>query len=133
MNYNRVILAGRLTRDPELRYTSGGTAVSDISIAVNRVTGSGNDRKEHVTFVNVTCWGKQAETVCQYFSKGQEIFVEGRLELDTWTQQDGAKREKLKAVMERFEFVGSKNSSGGQVDLNKYAKGDQSAEVEEPY
>ncbi len=108
-NYNKVILMGNLTRDPELRYTPSGQAVTDISLAINRRTKTPEgERKDSVTYVEVTAWGKQAELINEYFSKGQPIFVEGRLSLDQWTSQDGQRRSKLRVVMERMEFLGQR-------------------------
>ncbi len=112
-NLNKVFLMGNLTRDPELRYTPGGMAVTDIGMATNRrvqdkSTGSW---REEPTFIDITFWGRQAEVVCQYLSKGNPLFVEGRLQLDQWEdRQSGQKRSKLKVVGERIEFLGG----GGQ-------------------
>jgi single-strand DNA-binding protein len=116
-NYNRVILMGNLTRDPELRYTSGGSAVANFGIAVNR-TWSGQDgvRREETTFVDCEAWTKQAELIGEYMKKGRLIFVEGRLKLDQWESQDGQKRSKLRVVVERFEFMPrGGDDSGGQA------------------
>jgi len=105
-NYNKVILMGNLTRDPQLRYTPGGQAVADIGIAINRhTTTPTGERKESVTFVDVTAWGHQAEVINERFAKGQPIFLEGRLELDEWTGKDGQRRSKLRVVLEQFQFV----------------------------
>ncbi len=106
-NYNKVILIGNLTRDPELRYTPKGTAVAKIGVAVNRTwrTESG-ETKEEVTFVDVDAFGRQAETLGQYMKKGRPIMVEGRLRLDSWEdKQSGQKRSKLGVVMESFQFL----------------------------
>ena len=94
---------GRLTRDPELRYTPKGTAVSDLGMAVNRIRGGGDggERTEETTFVDVTLWGRQAELANQYLAKGKEVFIEGRLQLDSWEDKStGQKRSKLKVVGE---------------------------------
>jgi single-strand DNA-binding protein len=122
-NYNKVFLMGNLTRDPELRYTPKGTAVADIGLAVNRVrTNDQGQRQEDTTFVDVTLWGRQAELAQQYLGKGRPIFIEGRLQLDTWEdKQSGQKRSKLKVVGERLEFLpdgrggGAGGSGGGQA------------------
>jgi single-strand DNA-binding protein len=113
-NLNRVLLIGNLTRDPEVRYTPKGTAVTDISIAINRVIGSEEgERREEVTFVDVTLWGRQAEIAQQYLTKGRGVFIEGRLQLDTWDdKQTGQKRSRLKVVGERLEFVDSRPAQG---------------------
>ena len=105
-NYNRVILMGNLTRDPELRYTPSGQAVADIRIAINRrARNTDGERRDSATFVDVTAWGRQAEVINEYFAKGRPIFLEGRLRLDQWTSQDGQRRSKLRVVLDNFEFI----------------------------
>ena len=113
-NFNKVILMGRLTRKPELRYTPKGTAVTDVGVATNRVRNDpqSGERHEETTFVDVTFWGRQAETVCQYLDMGRPVFIEGRLSLDTW-EKDGQKRSKLKVVGENFQFIDSRGGGGG--------------------
>lgn len=116
-NYNKVILIGNLTRDPELRYTSKGTAIAKIGLAVNRSwrTETG-ETKEEVTFVDVDSFGRQAETLGQYMKKGRPIMIEGRLRLETWDdKQTGQKRSKLGVVMESFQFLdfGGRGSEEG--------------------
>lgn len=108
-SFNKVILLGNLTRDPELRYTPKGTAIARLGIAVNRRwTAEGGDQREEVTFVDVDAFGKQAETLGQYMKKGRPIFIEGRLRLDSWEdKQTGQKRSKLGVVLENFQFIGS--------------------------
>lgn len=108
-NFNKVLLMGNLTRDPEVRYTPKGTAVCQLGLAVNRTwkDESGQD-KEEVTFVDIEVWGKQAETASKYLSKGRPVFVEGRLKLDSWEDKEsGQKRNKLKVVGERIQFLGA--------------------------
>lgn len=106
-NYNRVILLGNLTRDPELRYTPSGQAVADFGLAVNRQSRTPDgERRESTTFVEVTAWGRNAEIINEHMSRGRPIFLEGRLQLDQWTSQDGQRRSKLKVVLERFQFIG---------------------------
>ncbi|GHC64975.1 hypothetical protein GCM10007100_35970 [Roseibacillus persicicus] len=108
---------GRLTRDPELRYTPKGTAVADLGMAINRYRGGtdGGERTEETTFVDVTLWGRQAETANQYLAKGREVFIEGRLQLDSWEDKSsGQKRSKLKVVGESMQFVGGPGGGGGQ-------------------
>jgi single-strand DNA-binding protein len=115
-NFNKVLLMGRLTRDPELRYTPQGTAVSEIGLAVNREYTAGNERRKETTFVDVTFWTRQAEIICQYLKKGDPLFLEGRLSLHTWETQDGQRRSKLRVVAENFQFVGGRSegdSRGG--------------------
>ena len=114
-NLNKVLLLGYLTRDPELRYTPKGTAVTDIGLAVNRVrTNDQGERLEETTFVDITLWGRQAELAQQYLSKGRGVFIEGRLQLDTWDdKQTGQKRSKLKVVGENLQFLPDGRGGGG--------------------
>jgi single-strand DNA-binding protein len=99
---NKVFLIGRMTRDPEVRYTSSGTAVTDIGVAVNRVYTLEGEKKQEVTFVDVQIWGPQAES--DFLRKGQQVIVEGRLRLDTWDdKQTGQKRSRLRVVAERIQ------------------------------
>ncbi|HZR15915.1 MAG TPA: single-stranded DNA-binding protein [Verrucomicrobiae bacterium] len=116
-SYNRVILAGNLTRDPELRYTPKGTAIARIGMAINRTwkTETG-ETKEEVTFVDVDAFGRQAEVIAQYFKKGKPLLVEGRLRLDQWEDKNThQKQSKLKVVLEGFSFIDSRGAgdSGG--------------------
>jgi single-strand DNA-binding protein len=114
-SFNRVILLGNLTRDPELRYLQSGTAVVDIGLAVNDKRKNANGEwVEETTFVDVTLWGRTAEVVGEYLGKGSPVLIEGRLKLDTWEGQDGQKRSKLKVVGERMQMVGAKGGQGGQ-------------------
>lgn len=114
-NYNKVILIGNLTRDPELRYTSSGTAIAKIGMAINRTWRDANgEQKEDVTFVDVDAFGKQAETLGKYMKKGKPIMVEGRLRLDTWEdKQTNQKRSKLGVVLENFQFLDFRGSEEG--------------------
>jgi single-strand DNA-binding protein len=112
MNYNEVKIAGRLTRDPELRYTPKGSAVAKISIAINRKwKGEDGQMKEDVTFVDVDAFGRTAENIGQYFKKGSQIWIDGRLKLDTWDdKQTGKKRSRLGVIADRFQFVDGEKS-----------------------
>jgi len=114
-NYNKVILIGNLTRDPELKYTQSGMAVVEIGLAVNRKyrNRNTNEMVEETTFVDISGFGKQAEVFHQYMSKGRPVFIEGRLRLDRWETQDGQKRSKLCVVMENFQFLGGGEASRG--------------------
>ena len=105
---NKVHLIGNLTRDPEVRNTPNGTAVADISLAINRVRkGENGEKIEEVTFVDVTLWGRTAEVAGQYLAKGQPAYIEGRLQLDTWDDKaTGDKRSKLKVVGESLQLLG---------------------------
>jgi single-strand DNA-binding protein len=108
-SYNKVLLMGNLTRDPEVRYTPKGTAIANLGLAVNRVyTLESGEQKEEVTFIDIEVWGRQAETAGQYLAKGRPVFVEGRLKLDSWEDKEsGQKRNKLKVVAERVQFLGA--------------------------
>jgi len=108
-NFNKVILAGNLTRDPELRYTPKGTAIAKFGLAVNRRwKAETGETKEEVTFVDVEAWNKQAEVIAQYLKKGQPFLVEGRLRLDQWEDKNThQKQSKLKVVLEGFSFLAS--------------------------
>jgi single-strand DNA-binding protein len=118
-NLNRVHLIGNLTRDPEVRYTPQGTAVADIGLAINRSWKDDNDeKKEEVTFVDVTLWGRVAEVAQEYLRKGRSVFIEGRLRLDTWDdKQTGQKRTKLKVIGESLQLLGGRAESEGGSGL----------------
>ena len=114
-SFNKVILLGNLTRDPQLKYLPSQTAVAEFGLAVNRKfrTQSGEDREE-VTFVDCSAFAKQAELINQYFTKGKPIFIEGRLKYDSWEdKQGGGKRSKLTVVVENFQFIGGRDQQGG--------------------
>jgi single-strand DNA-binding protein len=107
-NFNKVLLMGNLTRDPQLSYLPSQTAVVDFGLAVNRRwTGKDGQTKEEVCFVDCRAFGKPAETINKYLSKGRAVFVEGRLTLDSWTAQDGTKRSKHRVTVENFQFLGA--------------------------
>src|ERR1017187_1456607 len=114
-NFNRVILAGNLTRDPELRYTPKGVAIAKITLAINRTwKNETGETKEEVTFVDVDAFGRQAEVIGQYMKKGRPFLVEGRLKLDQWEDKNThQKQSKLKVVLEGFSFIDSKGADGG--------------------
>jgi single-strand DNA-binding protein len=114
-NFNKVILVGNLTRDPEVKYTTGGSAVAEIGLAVNRTwfDQKANEKKEETTFVDVTLWGRQAEVAGEYLSKGRSVLIEGRLQLDQWEdKQSGQKRSKLRVVCENMQMLGGKGEGG---------------------
>jgi single-strand DNA-binding protein len=130
-SFNKVILVGNLTRDPEVRYTPKGTAVTDIGLAVNRVyTADNNEKREEVTFVDVTLWGRTAEIAGEYLKKGRPCLIEGRLQLDSWDdKQTGQKKSKLKVVGEALQLLGSGpgragggGSGGGDGEESRGAK-----------
>ena len=114
-SFNKVILLGNLTRDPEVRYTPKGTAVTDLGLAVNRTyTADNGEKREEVTFVDVTFWGRTAEVAGEYLKKGRPVFVEGRLQLDSWDdKQSGQKRSKLKVIGENMQMLGAPRGGGG--------------------
>ena len=127
-SFNKVILLGNLTRDPQVRYTPGGTAVAELGLAVNRTwfDQKTNSRREETTFVDVTLWGRQAEVAGEYLAKGRQVLIEGRLQLDTWEDKEsGQKRSKLKVVSENMKMVGGRGEGGGGLEAAAdAAKGD---------
>src|SRR6516164_142978 len=114
-SFNKVILVGNLTRDPELRYTPKGMAIAKIGLAVNRVwKNEAGETKEEVTFVDIDAFGRSAETISQYVKKGSPLLVEGRLRLDQWDdKQTGQKRSRLGVVLEAFQFLGGGRGDAG--------------------
>src|SRR6201985_2192734 len=113
-SFNKVILLGNLTRDPEIRYTPKGSAVCDLGIAVNRAyTLENGERREEVTYVDVVLWARLAEIAAEYLKKGRPVFIEGRLQLDTWDdKQSGQKRSKLKVIGETMQMLGTPRGGG---------------------
>ena len=109
-SFNRVILMGNLTRDPELRVTPQGTSVCKINVAVNKqIRMSDGGVKDETSFIDVDAFGRQADVIAKYFIKGRPILVEGRLKLDRWETQAGEKRSKLGVILESFQFVGQRS------------------------
>jgi single-strand DNA-binding protein len=126
-SFNKVILLGNLTRDPEVRYTPKGTAVTDLGLAVNRTyTADNGEKREEVTFVDVTFWGRTAEVAGEYLKKGRPVFVEGRLQLDSWDDKtSGQKRTKLKVIGENMQMLGAPRgggSGGGEEESSSGAR-----------
>lgn len=112
-NLNKVLLIGRLTRDPELRYTPSGAAVADFGIAVNRFyKGKDGSRQEDTAFVDITAWARTAELAGQYLKKGKQVFIEGHLKFDSWTTQEGQKRSKLTVVCDNMQFLDGPGGPG---------------------
>ncbi len=112
-NYNRVILVGNLTRDPEIRYIPSGMAVCDIGVAVNdKFKNAKGEWVEQATFVDVTLWGRTAEVAGEYLSKGSQVLIDGRLKLDTW-EKDGEKKSKLKVTCLQMQMLGTRQGGGG--------------------
>lgn len=122
-SFNRVFLLGNLTRDPELRYTPKGSAVTEIGLAVNRVyTTDTGEKREETTFIDVTLWGRQAEIAGEYLKKGRPVFIEGRLQLDSWEdKQTGQKRNKLRVVAEGMQLLSSGQREGGESGGHSHA------------
>ena len=119
-NFNKVILLGNLTRDPQLSYLPSQTAVVDFGLAINRNwTGSDGQKKEEVCFVDCRAFGKPAETINKYCKKGNPLLVEGRLTFDSWTGKDGAKRSRLRVTVESFQFIsagGARQATAGSTE-----------------
>jgi single-strand DNA-binding protein len=113
-NLNKVLLIGRLTRDPESRTTPSGTTVVQLGLAVNRTytRRDSGERVEETCFVDVEAWGRTGETIARYMRKGRQIFIEGRLKFDSW-ERDGQRRSKISVVAENFQFVDSQGSGNG--------------------
>jgi len=114
-SFNKVILLGNLTRDPEVRYTPKGSAVCDLGLAVNRqYTLDSGEKREEVTYVDVVLWARLAEIAGEYLKKGRPVFIEGRLQLDTWDdKQSGQKRSKLRVIGETMQLLGSRPPGTG--------------------
>ncbi len=124
-SFNRVILMGNLTRDPELKYLPNNTPVCEFGMAINhRWRDRDGNQREDVCFVDVSAFGKQGETINQYMSKGRAILIEGRLKLDSWQAQDGSKRSKHSVVVDNFQFVGPREGGGGAPGGESRGKGD---------
>jgi single-strand DNA-binding protein len=116
-NLNKVMIIGNVTRDPEVKYTPKGSAVTDLGIAVNRTYKVGEERKEEVTYVDVTLWGRLAEIAGEYCRKGKPVYIEGRLQLDSWEDKaTGQKRSKLRVVGEEMQLLGPKMGGSGGGD-----------------
>ncbi len=114
-NLNKVMIIGNLTVDPEVRTTPRGTSLTELRLAVNRVTsGQGEgERREEVTYLDVTCWGRTGEIAAQYLAKGRPVFIEGRLQQDTWEdKQTGQRRSRIRIVAENLQLLGSRDGGG---------------------
>lgn len=126
---NKVILIGRLTRDPELRYTPSGLAIAKFSLAVNDRFKQGDEWKERVNFIDIVVWGKQGENCSEYLAKGRSVCVDGRLQYSSWETEEGQKRSKLEVVADKVVFLGGK---GGQDDPGKAEGRDTGSGPSEP-
>ena len=113
-NFNKVILAGNLTRDPELRYTQSGIPVTNFGLAVNRV----RSKNEEVDFFDVTAWRELGEIIANYKTKGDAVLVEGRLQYKTWEAKDGSKRSGVEVVAETVQFLGNPNGNGSSNEAS---------------
>ena len=112
-NFNKILLLGNLTRDPQLSYLPSQTAVGEFGLAVNRKwTGKDGEKKEETCFVDCRSFGKQAETINKYLTKGRPVFIEGRLTFESWTAQDGTKRSRHRVIVENFQFLGGGGGGG---------------------
>ena len=125
--FNKIILIGNLTRDPEMRYTPQGTSVSNFGMAINRKYKQGDEVKEEVTFINVVVFGKQADTCGQYLSKGSTVLVEGRLQERRWETDEGQKRSKHEVVAQNVRFLSKRQ---GPAEMDSHAGGEIAAPVE---
>jgi len=115
-SFNKVILIGNVTRDPQVKRTPTGQSVTDLGLAINRFWNDKqtNQKKEETTFVDVTLWGRDAEVAGEYLAKGRPVLIEGRLQLDTWDDKTtGQKRSRLRVVCERMQLLGSRDGGGG--------------------
>jgi single-strand DNA-binding protein len=114
-SFNKVILLGNLTRDPEVRYTPNGIAVASFAIAVNRKYKQGDETKEEVSYIDIVVFGKQAESCGQYINKGDSVLIDGRLQQRRWETEEGQKRTKIEVVAQSVNFMPKRSSGGGQV------------------
>jgi single-strand DNA-binding protein len=125
--FNKILLMGNLTRDPQLSYTPSQTAVVDFGLAVNRRwTGQDGNQREETCFVDCRAFGRMAENINKYLSKGRPVFIEGRLSFDSWTAQDGTKRSRHRVTVENFQFLpGGAPGGAGRVESTDAAPGSQ--------
>ena len=123
-SFNKVMLMGNLTRDPELRLTSNGSAVTSFGLAVNLKFKLGDELKEDVCFVDITVWGKQGENCAEYLSKGRPAFIEGYLKFSTW-ESEGQKKNKLEVVANTVQFLGSRSDSRGGLPTGQVPVSDE--------
>lgn len=148
--FNKVILIGNLTRDPELRVTNTGLSICKLGLAVNRsYTTKEGDSKDETTYVDIDAFGKQAEILSKYMQKGKPLMIEGRLKLDQWESSEGQKRSKLGVILENFQFIGGRDESAAQAsntyednpdrsssansDVNKVNQSDESFDGDVPF
>ena len=133
-NYNKVILVGNLTRDPQMSYLPSQTPVVEVGLAINRRwRGQEGEQREETCFIDCRAYGKQAETINQYMRKGRPILIEGRLQLDTWEGKDGQKRSKHRVIIERFQFLGSGTGQAPSAPQPQAAANQAAEAPPEPY
>ena len=126
-SYNKIFLLGNLTRDPQLSYTPNQTAVVDFGLATNRKwTGQDGSQREETCFVDCRAFGRPAETINKYLSKGRMVFIEGRLTFDSWTAQDGTKRSRHRVTVENFQFLSGSGGSGGDNQASQAGSDEES-------
>jgi single-strand DNA-binding protein len=131
-NFNKVLLMGNLTRDPQLSYTPNQTAVVDFGLAVNRRwKGQDGENKEETCFVDCRAFGRTAENINKYLTKGRQLFIEGRLTFDSWTAQDGTKRSRHRVTVENFQFLGGPSAGPGSTNRTEQEVSKKSPEAEE--
>ena len=135
MNYNKIIIVGHMTRDPQLSYTPNQTSVTEFGIATNRKwKGQDGREQEEVLFVDCVCFGKRGEAIQKYSLKGDPLLIEGRLKLDTWQAQDGTNRSKHRVIVENFTFMGSpKDKPHGRSQEQQQARPDVGEDPEIPF
>jgi single-strand DNA-binding protein len=131
-NYNRVILLGNLTRDPEVRYTPQGTPVANFGLAINHRYRQGEEQREETCFVDIVAFGRQAELVGEYLSKGRSALIEGRLQYRTWESQDGAKRSKHEVVAQSVQFMPQSGQGGQAGQAGQAGDGGRRPQAQDP-
>ncbi len=132
-SFNRVILVGNLTRDVEIRRIPSGTAVTDISMAVNERVKRNDQWVDEVNYFDVTLWGRTAEIAGEYLSKGSSVLIEGRLKLDRWEQEDGQKRSKIKIIGDRMQMLGAKAGTAGGPNQNFGSSAESNSDSEDDH
>jgi len=132
--FNKVILMGNLTKDPELRYTSSGLAVANFSLAINRKSAKEGEKKEEVDFFDIETWDKQAELCSEYLSKGRSVLIEGRLKQDRWEDENGSKRSRVKIVASTIQFMPKRldEDAGGGAGKGDFPDGTVSEGKDNP-
>lgn len=131
---NKVIIIGRLTKDPELRYLQSGTAVCSFSVANNRTYVASGEKKEQVSYFNCVAWAKAGEVIAEYLKKGQRIGIEGRLQQRSWDDQEGKKRQTVEIVVDNFQFLSAPRESGHDAPVETVSSAPEAAhEAENPF